>query len=193
MADDKNLNTVQQYVGDMIAVEDHLEEALDGQLTIAEDYGPADQAITRFHQLVKGHREGLKAHLTSLGGSESGPVKTAVAALFGTAAGMIDNVRTEAVSKALRDDYTAFNLAAIGYTMLHTTASALGQPGTADLAARYLHDYAGAVQQLNQLVPGVVVWELREDGHAADATAEAHSVEALNEAWRATSPGRPAG
>ena len=193
MADDKNLNTVQQYVGDMVALEDHIEEALDGQLTLAKDYPPADQAVTRLHGLVKAHREGLKAHLTGLGGSESSPIKTAVADLFGRAAGVIDKVRTKAVSKALRDDYTALNLAAIGYAMLHTTASALGQTGTADLAARYLRDYAQAVQQLNQLIPGVVVWELREDGHAVDAAAETAGVRALNEAWSATSPGGTAG
>lgn len=193
MADDKNLNTVQQYVGDMVALEDHIEAALDGQLAIAKAYGPADQAVTRFHQVAKAHREGLTAHLQSLGGSESSPLKTAVADLFGTAAGLIDKVRTKAVSKALRDDYAAFNLAAVGYAMLHTTATALGQAGTADLAARDLRDYAGAVQQLNQLITGVVVWELREDGHAVDATATERSVTALNEAWRETSPSRTAG
>ncbi len=193
MADDKNLNTVQQYVGDMVAVEDHIEEAIDRQLTLAKDYAPADAAVNRFHQMVKDHREGLKAHLESIGGSESSPIKTAVADLFGMAAGVIDKVRTKAVSKALRDDYTAFNLAAVGYAMLHTTASGLGQAATADLAARYLRDYAGAVQQLNQLIPGVVVWELREDGHTVDAAAEAAGVRALNEAWRATSPGSPTG
>ena len=188
MADDKNLNTVQQYVGDMVAIEDHIEEAIDRQLTLAQDYAPADAAVNRFHQMVKDHREGLKAHLQSLGGSESSPLKTAVADLFGKAAGVIDRLRTEAVSKALRDDYTAFNLAAVGYAMLHTTAHALNQASTAEIAARYLKDYAAAVQQINQLIPGVVVWELRKDGHVVDAAAERHGLETLNEAWRASSP-----
>src|SRR3954469_24592127 len=168
MADDKNLNTVQQYVGDMIALEDNIDEAIDRQLSLAQDYAPADEAVQRFHQMVKDHREGLKAHLQSIGGSESGPIKTAVADLFGKAAGVVDKVRTEAVSKAIRDDYTAFNHAAAGYAMLHTTAHALGQAGTADLAVRYLRDYAGAVQRINQLIPGVVIWELRKDGHTVD-------------------------
>jgi ferritin-like metal-binding protein YciE len=188
MADEKNLNTVQQYVGDMIALEDHIEEAIDRQLSLAQDYAPADEAVQRFHQMVKGHREGLKAHLTSLGGSESSPIKTAVADLFGKAAGMVDKVRTEAVSKTIRDDYTAFNHAAIGYAMLHTTAHALGQASTADIAIRYLRDYAEAVQRINQIIPGIVVWELRKDGHTVDDSAEQHSVEALNTAWRDTSP-----
>jgi ferritin-like metal-binding protein YciE len=192
MADDKNLDTVQQYVADMVALEDHIEEAIDRQLNLATDYPPAHQAIQRFHQLVRGHRDGLKAHLESIGGSESSPVKTAVADLFGKAAGMIDKVRTEAVSKALRDDYTAFNHAAIGYAMLHTTAHALGQASTAEIAARYLRDYARAVQEINQIVPGVVIWELREDGHAVDPAAEEHSVTSLNEAWRESSPSHAA-
>jgi len=188
MADDKNLNTVQQYVGDMIALETHIEEAIDRQLDEVKDNPAADAAVKQFHQTAKGHRDSLKAHLKSLGGSESSPVKNAVAGLFGAAAGMIDKVRTETVSKLLRDDYTAFNHAAIGYVMLHTTAHALTQPSTADIAARHLRDYAQAVQKINQIMPGVVIWELRKDGHMVDPSAETHSVQSVNEAWRETSP-----
>jgi len=193
MADDKNLNTVQQYVGDMIALESHIEEAIDRQLDEAKDNATAAAAVKQFHTMVKGHRDGLKAHLKAIGGSESGPVKSAVAGLFGAAAGMIDKVRTEAVSKLLRDDYTAFNLAAAGYVMLHTTAHALTQPSTADIAARYLREYAQAVQKINQILPGVVIWELRKDGHVVDPSAEAHSVQSVNEAWRETSPSSTSG
>jgi len=188
MADDKNLNTVQQYVGDMIALETHIEEAIDRQLDEVKDNTAAAAAVNQFHQMVKGHRDGLKGHLKSIGGSESSPVKNVIAGLFGVAAGMIDKVRTEAVSKLLRDDYTAFNHAAIGYVMLHTTAHALTQPSTADIAARYLRDYAQAVQKINQIMPGVVIWELRKDEHVVDPSAEGHSVQSVNEAWRETSP-----
>jgi len=193
MADDKNLNTVQQYVGDMIALETHIEEAIDRQLDEVKDNAPAAAAVKQFHTMVKGHRDGLKAHLKAIGGSESSPVKNAVAGFFGAAAGMIDKVRTETVSKLLRDDYTAFNHAAIGYVMLHTTAHALTQPSTADIAARYLREYAQAVQKINQIMPGVVIWELRKDGHVVDPSAEAHSVQSVNEAWRETSPSSTAG
>jgi ferritin-like metal-binding protein YciE len=193
MADDKNLNTVQQYVGDMIALETHIEEAIDRQLDEVKDNATADAAVKQFHQMVKGHRDSLKAHLKSIGGSESSPVKNAVAGLFGVAAGMIDKVRTETVSKLLRDDYTAFNHAAIGYTMLHTTAHALTQASTADIAARHLRDYAQAVQKINQIMPGIVIWELRKDGHVVDQSAETHSVQSVNEAWRETSPSSAAG
>jgi hypothetical protein len=47
-------------------------------------------------------------------------------ALCGTATGVIDEARTEAVSEVLRDDSRAFNHAAVGYAVPHTTAYALG-------------------------------------------------------------------
>lgn len=188
MADDKNRDEIQQYVGDMVALEAHIEQAIDGQVKRPGDHGQAAAAIQRFHDMVKGHRDGLKAHLASLGGSESHPIKNVVATLFGAAAGAIDNVRTKAVSKMLRDDYTAFNHAAIGYSMLHATAHALGDTSTMDVADRYLRDYARAAQEINQLIADVTVWELEQDGFTVDRTAIAHCTEAINRAWRETTP-----
>jgi len=187
MADDKNLNTVQQYVGDMIALESHIEEAIDRQLDLTKDHQRSHDAVNHFHSFIKNHRDGLKEHLQSIGGSESSPVKNAIAGLFGVAAGVIDKVRTEAVSKALRDDYTAFNHAAIGYGMLYTTAKLLGQESTAQLAQTNLRDYASAVKMLEDLVPDVVAWELKKDGHTftqGDSTEQA--TEVMYDAWRDT-------
>jgi len=138
---------------------------------------------------VKTQRDALKEHLSSIGGSESNPIKSAVAGIVGAAAGLIDNLRTKGESKSLRDDYTAFNLAAIGYGMLHTTAHALGQMSTMEIADRHLRAYAKAVQEINQLMPGLVAYELREDGHAVNDSAVEHCVEAINRAWRDTGPG----
>lgn len=188
MADDKNRNEVQQYVGDMVSLEAHIEEAIDGQVKHKIDHPKAAAAIQRFHTMVKSHREGLKAHLQSIGGSESHPIKSAVASLFGMAAGAIDNVRTKAVSKALRDDYTAFNHAAMGYSMLHVTSHALGDMRTMEIADRYLRDYARAAQEINQIVAGVVVWELEKDGFAPNHEAEQHCTQAINRAWQESAP-----
>jgi ferritin-like metal-binding protein YciE len=186
--DDKNLNTVQQYVGDMVALETHIEEAIDGQLKEVKDHPLAAAAVERFHTMVKSHRDALKSHLESIGGSESHPIKSAVSAVVGTAAGLVDNLRTKGISKSLRDNYTAFNLAAIGYAMLHTTAHLLGQPNTADIAERHLRDYTRAVQEINQLIADVVAWELRKDGHTVNDETVRHATDTLNRAWRDTSP-----
>src|SRR5438093_12687429 len=138
--------------------------------------------------MVRAQRDALKAHLESIGGSESHPIKSAVATLFGAAAGALDNVRTKAVSKMLRDDYTAFNHAAIGYAMLHATAHALGDTSTMDIADRHLRGYAQAVQEINQIIAGVVVWELEQDEFSVDRSAIQHCTESINRAWRETAP-----
>jgi ferritin-like metal-binding protein YciE len=189
MADDKNTNTIQQYVGDMVALESHIEEALDGQLKESLDHPGAKAAIQRFHNTVKMNRDALKMHLEQIGGSESHPVKDAFASLFGKAAGVIDNVRTKTISKSLRDDYTAFNHAAIGYSMLHVTAHALGDMRTMEVAERHLRAYAQAVQEINQLIAEVVVWELnQEEGLRVNDDVVRHCTDAINRVWRETAP-----
>ncbi len=165
MADDKNQKTIADYVGDMVALEDHIEEALDRQLNMSNDHPEAKAAIQRFHDMVKANRDALKAHQQQTGQTAGSPIKEAGAALLGVAAGLIDKIRTEGVSKALRDDYTAFNHACIGYTMLHTTALALGDQATASVAARGLRSHASAVQEINHIMADVVIWELQKDGH----------------------------
>lgn len=188
MPENKNLNTVQQYVGDMLALESHIEEALDGQLKEVKNHQPTAAAVRRFHDMVKAQREAVRAHLDMIGGSEPSPIKEAVANVFGKAAGVIDNLRSKGESKALRDDYTAFNHAAIGYSMLHVTAHALGQMQTMELADRHLRAYARAVQEINQLMPELVAYELREDGHAVNEEAVPHCTQAINKAWQETMP-----
>jgi hypothetical protein len=49
-------------------------------------------------------------------------------------------MRTDPVSKNLHDDHTALNLAASGYTMLHTTGQAL-------------MDYTPLLVEINEVIP----------------------------------------
>src|SRR5215217_643658 len=139
--DDKSKKTLSDYISDMVTLENHIEEALDRQLNQVKDDQVALDAVKGFHDLVKGQRDVIRALREEYGGTAGSPIKEAGAALLGKAAGLIDNIRTEGNSKALRDDYTAFNLAAISYTMLNTTALALGDQSTASIAERHLHDY----------------------------------------------------
>jgi ferritin-like metal-binding protein YciE len=185
--DSKSKNTIQQYVGDMLALESHIEEAMDGQLKEVKNHPRATELVNRFHSMVKSHREAMRAHLDSLGGSEPSPIKEAVADMFGMAAGLINNMRTRGEAKALRDDYTAFNHAAISYSMLHAAAHALGSPMTMQIADRHLRDYARAAQDINQVIADVVVYELRDEHTVQEGTAE-HCTDAINRAWRESAP-----
>lgn len=96
---------------------------------------------------------------------------------------MIENVRTDPVSKNLRDDYTALNLAAISYTMLHTTGQALMDQQTADLAAAYLMDYTPLITEINEVIPGIVVSELRDETEVLEPEAVGQALERTQQAW----------
>ena len=64
----KHQQTIANYVGDMVALESHIEEALDRQLTETQDDAEARAAVQRFHDLVKQHRDTLTALQEQVGG-----------------------------------------------------------------------------------------------------------------------------
>jgi len=184
---DAGSKTIADWLGDMIALESHIEEALDRQLGVAKDSPAASAAVQRFHDMVKGNRDALKARQAEVGSTAGNPVVKVGSTLLGKAAGLIDKVRAESVSKSLRDDYTAFNLAAVGHTMLHTTAVALGDKATADLAAGCLTGHASAIQEINHIIEDVVMEDLRKDNLPIVDAAAADKTRALvDKVWKAT-------
>jgi ferritin-like metal-binding protein YciE len=188
MAESQNQDTMKTYVGDMYSLESHIEEAMDSQVEKVRDHPKAYAAVRRFHGTIRTQRDAMKAHLEELGGESGGALKSAVSAAFGMAAGLIDKVRPEAVSKCLRDDYTAFNLAAMGYHMLYGTSLMLGFQQTAAIAERHHRAYTDMVQDINQIILDVVAWELRKDGHKVDEKAMDRATETMNQDWKSTAP-----
>jgi hypothetical protein len=122
---------------------------------------------------------------------------TALAPLFG-ATGDSDGVRTQTLSSVLRDDYTVFNYAAIGYSTLCEMGLRLYDPPLREMAWRHLRAYAEAAQQINQLIASVVAWELEQQGLECRCICPMCSMGAcgcvaagtyyINEAWRETTP-----
>ena len=190
MADqqEKQLKTMQDYVGDMVALESHIEEALDRQLKETKDHPLANAAVQRFHDMVKHNRDHVKEYQGQIGTTGGNPIAAVGSAVLGKAAGVIDMIRSEGISKALRDDYTAFNLAAMGYTMLYTTSTAFGNTELASICEEHLRNYAKAIQELNQLVPSVVLDELAKDDHQVNPGVAGQVRSMVNEAWKDTNP-----
>jgi ferritin-like metal-binding protein YciE len=164
VARDRN-DAINSYIGDMLALEDHIEKALKGQLADLKDYPDVVTELRQVHRQVEHHIADLRAlsERRNAGGVAE-TVKRAGSAVAGAAAGLIDLVRTEGLPKNLRDDYTAFNLANIGYLMLHTTALALGDQEVADLGRQHFRDYADAIMRFDTLVPASVVRYLQQEG-----------------------------
>ena len=187
MARDRN-EAINSYITDMLALEEHIEKAIKGQLTDLKDYPEVLAALRDIHTKVEHHMSDLRAVSDQRkAGGVVESVKRAGSAVAGVAAGVIDLIRTEGLPKNLRDDYTAFSLANIGYVMLHTTALAFEDQEVADLAHQHLRDYTEAVIRLNRLIPAAVVRLLEQQGLPvrADIVSEVNSNVA--EAWKQTS------
>jgi ferritin-like metal-binding protein YciE len=180
----KNQKTIADYYGDLIAVEDHIEQALDHQLNLTKDDPVAGAAVRKFHDMVRDQLKTLRDKQSEQGSTAGNPIKSAGSSILGKAAGLIDMVRTEAISKALRDDYTAFSWAAISYSMFHTTATALGDQDAAQLAKRHLTNYAEAIITISKVIPDVVVSELEKDDHLVNRAAVQQSAQEIQDAWR---------
>jgi ferritin-like metal-binding protein YciE len=182
VARDRN-EAINSYITDMLSLEDHIGKALKSQLSDLKDYPDVVAELRLVHQKIEHHISDLRAlSERRKAGGVTESVKRAGSAVAGMAAGLVDLVRTEGLPKNLRDDYTAFNLATIGYVMLHTTALALGEQEVAELAHQHLRDYAAAALRLDRVIPAAVVRYLQEEGLPAQDVA--HQVgRTVEEAW----------
>lgn len=178
-------DTLQQYVSDMLAVERHILPAIESQSK--EDQfaknPEVQRLVNKIEATVRSHINGLEQHLDNLGGDSTSPIKSAATAILGLAATLIEKVRTDPVSKNLRDDYTVLNLAAVSYGMLHTTGQALMDEQTADIAATYLKDYTPLIAEINEVIPQVVVSELPDETEVLDPDAAKRANKRIQEAW----------
>ncbi len=179
-------HSIPTYVSDMLALEQHIAQPLKRQISMPEsaNYGAAAALFAALHTTNASHVAALEQCLARLGGHEAAGIKSAWSTLLGASAAAIDSMRKTKVSKSLRDDYTALNLAAISYTMLHATAVGLGETAVAELARAHLSDYARLVMEIAQAVPDVVLQELRDDGEPV-ATAAAELIrQQMNAIWK---------
>lgn len=156
---------IADWLGDIVALEGHIEEAMDAQLKLQSD-ASLSAAITRFHNSVRDSKQRAVTFQKQYGSTAGNPVIKVGANLLGKAAGVIDKMRDDSVSKALRDDYTAYNHLAIAYTMLHTTAMVFEDEAAQQFAEQGLRTYAGLVQDLNHVIPEAVVHDLKTGEHA---------------------------
>ncbi|MBA3892511.1 MAG: hypothetical protein H0X69_02290 [Gemmatimonadales bacterium] len=189
MARDKN-EAINSYITDMLSLEDHIEKAVRGQIEDLKDYPEVAAELRQIHRQVEHHisdLRGLSDRRQAGGITET--VKRAGSAVLGAAAGVIDLVRTEGLPKNLRDDYTAFSLASIGYVMLHTTALTLDDREVAELAQQGFTDYAGTVSRLQALIPAAVVGFLKQEGLPVREDVVPQVRRTIEQVWQSQSSG----
>jgi len=156
---------ISDWIGDIVALESHVEEAMDAQLKL-EGSPSLTSTIKRFHDTVRDSKQRAVTFQKEYGSEPGNPIVKTGANLLGKAAGMIDKIRNDSISKAIRDDYTAYNHLAIAYTILHTTAMAFADQAAQDFAEQGLRTYARLVQDVNHVIPEAVVYDLEKGDHA---------------------------
>jgi hypothetical protein len=191
VARDKD-EAINSYLTDMLSLEEHIDKALRGQLEDLNDYPEVTRELQQVHRTVEHHISDLKELSQRRSArTTSDAIKRMGSALLGLGAAAVDLVRNEGLPKNLRDDYTAFSLATIGYVMLNTTALALDDREVADLAHQHFSDYAHAVTLLHNVVPGAVIRFLREDGLPVREDVLPEISRAIEEVWHSQSDQAP--
>lgn len=187
---------IASYVTDMLALEVHIEQALQTQIQdFAEEYPEVARELAAIRHRVEGHIRTLKGLSDA---TREGPMqgvaevfKRAGSIVAGLGAAAVDLVRHEKLPKNLRDDYTAFSLASIGYVMLLTTSEALEDSRVAAVAERHLRDYAAVVMTLHNIIPAAVIEFLRDDGVPARQGALPEIADRLRNVWRSQQGNAP--
>jgi hypothetical protein len=175
---------VNSYIADMLAFEEHVEKAVSGQIRALGDHPQVGADLRTIRHWVHIHIANLEQLTrTRDAATATGALKRAGSSVLGRAAGAIDFLRQEGQPRNLRDDYTAFSLAAIGYVMLNTTALALGEREVADLAAQHLQNYARGMIALHYIIPAVVVRSLQKEGLAAREDVLTDVFRNVEKAW----------
>jgi ferritin-like metal-binding protein YciE len=180
--------TIHSYVTDMLALEEHIEKALHAQAeTHSNDHSAVAVQLREMHAQIERHIVALRslddAREAGAAQGVAEVVKRAGSMLAGLGAAAIDLIRSEKLPKNLRDDATAFSLAATGYLMLHTTAKSLGDARTAQLAGEHMEHYAGMIMRINHMIPATVLWELKSDDLPVNEQVLPEVLETYRAAW----------
>ncbi len=181
-----NTGTLKTYVNDMLALQKHILEAVERQYAderVKNDARTFD-LIGKVKSMLTHHVTDLESHVSRLGSGAMATAKAAVSSTLGAAAGLYDKVRKDPVSRMLRDDYTALNMASFSYTMLHTTGLAYKDSAVAATALEHLQDLTPLIIHYNEVVPHVVVAELQDEGPGIDATVAETAAGNTQHAWK---------
>ena len=184
----KTHEQISDWVGDIVALESHIEEAMDKQLKLESENPALTATIKRFHDSVRDSKARAVKYQEQYGSESGNPIKKAGTTVLGKAAGLIDMIREDSISKSLRDDYTAFNLLAMGYTMLHTTSMALEDQQTKTFAEQGLRTYARMVQDVNHVMPEAVLHDLKKNSeyNVQDTAIVAECRRTIESIWKQT-------
>ena len=189
MTVDLRLQVIRRTVAELTAFEAEVAGRLARAQQLSSGHPDALAAIQRLRPMVQMHRDQLATYLKDSGGAEPGGE---------TASPQSASRETTALSEVLRDLCLAFHHCALSYGMLYEVALRLYEPRLREIAPEHLKAHADAALSTARLLPGVVAWQLAQDGlHCAcicpmcglgACGCVARGTETLIAAWRDAAP-----
>ncbi len=181
------LDLITKHLADMTAVEKHVLEAVQRQREndTVRNHIDVNTALIEAERVLNEHVDHLTRLSEEYGGDSENLLKKAITAAAGVAAGLYDQVRTDTMTRMLRDDYTAFSLIAMSYTAMHSFGLAIGEKKIADVALMHLKHVTPVLVEISKLVPITTVLETAtdHDGFTVDATVGPLAVQNTQAAW----------
>lgn len=181
--------SLKMYVNDVIALERQIADAV--RIQSEDDSTSAHPEFRGVLLEIVGQSEDRISLLKELsdaeGGSLGATVKEGITAVTGVLTGLYEKIRKHEVSRMVRDDIVAMDVAAVSYSMLLTLGLAIGHRRCVELATLGLNACPPLVVRLTDLMPAIVVAELAADAPLADAGAAEAAATRIREAWNSKS------
>ena len=177
---------VRRHVSDMLAVEEHILEAIQRQREDEQvrEHLEANTLLIEMERVLRAHVDALNELADVYGAGGESFVKKAVTEALGVAAGLYDRIRDHKISRMMRDDYAALSLVAMSYTALHTFGLAVHENRVSDIALRHLKETTPLLIEISRLIPLLVVAEIGDRlDRQVDATAVQNAIRNTQRAW----------
>lgn len=179
-------DAIRKNLSDMLALNRHILEAVERQRgdEAVRERPEVNELVIRIERVVKAHVAELESLADTYGALKDSILKKAVTGAVGAAAGLYGKIREHERSRMLRDNYTALNLLAISYSMLHTFGLSIDESNIADLAYRHLKNLPTLIGSVRHAVPSTVAADISSQNEFA-VVSDAASRAAANiaEIW----------
>lgn len=179
-------DSLKQYINDMIGLERDIANAIKLQtederlLAFGELKAILDQVVHNSEMRL----EILKKISEDEDGSLGAVVKEGITAITGTLAGLYGKMREHPVSRMVRDDIIALEVASVSYGMLLTLGLSIGHRETVVLAEQGIEQTPQLIVELTDLLPTIVAQELSADWPLDNPAAAQIAQGSIRGAWR---------
>lgn len=179
-------DSIRKHLSDMLALNRHILEAVERQRESesVRERPEVNELVIRIERMLKAHVAELESLAERYRAAKESLLKKAMAGAVGAATELYDKVREHERSRMLRDNYTALNLIAVSYAMLHTFGLAIDERDIADLAQRHLRNLPALIESIRHAVPHAVAGEISEQYQFSVVSgAASRSLENLAGTW----------